>query len=92
MTAVIAGKTGIVELCHVVNAARTVVCGDTGVAHLATALRTPSVLLFGEPEEHLRQIDWKEFFAIFDRSNVDFLYDPDGHFNKFVGKDRNDAE
>ena len=23
------------------------VCGDTGVAHLATAYRTPSVLLFG---------------------------------------------
>jgi ADP-heptose:LPS heptosyltransferase len=24
-----------------------VICGDTGVAHLATALNTPSVLLFG---------------------------------------------
>jgi len=42
---------------------------------------------FGKPEESLRQIDWKQFFAIFDRSNIDFLYDPEGHFNKFVDKE-----
>ena len=28
-------------------AARLVVCGDTGAAHLATAFATPSVVLFG---------------------------------------------
>lgn len=57
------------------------------------AIAGTGVLLidFGMPEEHLRQIDWKEFFTIFDRSNVDFLYDPDGHFNRFVNKD-GDAE
>ena len=35
------------ELAAVVAAARVVVCGDTGVAHLATAYRRPSVVLFG---------------------------------------------
>jgi ADP-heptose:LPS heptosyltransferase len=30
-----------------VATARLVICGDTGVAHVATAYGTPSVLLFG---------------------------------------------
>jgi ADP-heptose:LPS heptosyltransferase len=46
-SAVYAGRTGLVELAALVDAAGRVVCGDTGVAHLATALRTPSVVLFG---------------------------------------------
>jgi ADP-heptose:LPS heptosyltransferase len=45
--AVLAGRTSSVELAAVVAAARVVVCGDTGVAHLATAYRRPSVVLFG---------------------------------------------
>ena len=45
--AVVAGRTGLLELAALVGAARLLVCGDTGVAHLATALRTPSVVLFG---------------------------------------------
>jgi ADP-heptose:LPS heptosyltransferase len=44
---VLAGKTDLLELAAVVAAATRVVCGDTGVAHLATALGTPSVVLFG---------------------------------------------
>jgi ADP-heptose:LPS heptosyltransferase len=44
---VYAGRTALVELAALVAAAARVVCGDTGVAHLATALRTPSVVLFG---------------------------------------------
>ncbi|HEX8867830.1 MAG TPA: glycosyltransferase family 9 protein [Lentzea sp.] len=37
----------LAELVDLVATARLVVCGDTGVAHLATACGTPSVLLFG---------------------------------------------
>ncbi|TYP87149.1 glycosyltransferase family 9 protein [Blastococcus xanthinilyticus] len=46
-SAVLAGRTTSLELAAVVAAARLVVCGDTGVAHLATAYRRPSVVLFG---------------------------------------------
>jgi ADP-heptose:LPS heptosyltransferase len=37
----------LVGLADLVERSRLVVCGDTGVAHLATAYRTPSVVLFG---------------------------------------------
>ena len=45
--AVLAGRTTSQELAAVVAAAGVVVSGDTGVAHLATAYRRPSVVLFG---------------------------------------------
>jgi len=44
---VLAGHTGLAELAALVASARLVVCGDTGIGHLATAFATPSVLLFG---------------------------------------------
>ncbi|MET9230058.1 glycosyltransferase family 9 protein [Lentzea sp. NPDC003310] len=37
----------LAELMDLVATARLVVCGDTGIAHVATAYRTPSVVLFG---------------------------------------------
>ena len=45
---------------------------------------------FGEPEDSLTQIDWDEFFEIFDQNDLQFLYQEktkDGgtsRFNKFV--------
>src|SRR5690606_34476764 len=45
--AVLAGRTGLGELAALVAAARVVVSGDTGIAHLATGYQTPSVVLFG---------------------------------------------
>jgi ADP-heptose:LPS heptosyltransferase len=45
--AVHAGQGGMLALGRLIDAADRVVCGDTGIAHLATALRTPSVVLFG---------------------------------------------
>jgi ADP-heptose:LPS heptosyltransferase len=40
-------RTGLDELAGLVAHARLLVSGDTGIAHLATAYRTPSVVLFG---------------------------------------------
>jgi ADP-heptose:LPS heptosyltransferase len=46
-THVYAGRTNLRELAALVAASARVVCGDTGIAHLATAYRRPSVVLFG---------------------------------------------
>jgi len=43
-----AGRTAdALDIAAVVAAAGMVVCGDTGIAHLATATRVPSVVVFG---------------------------------------------
>jgi ADP-heptose:LPS heptosyltransferase len=46
-SAVLAGHTDLRELAALTAAAGRVLCGDTGIGHLATALGTPSVVLFG---------------------------------------------
>ena len=62
-----AGRTDLLGLTAFVAAAGRVVCGDTGVAHLATALGIPSVLLFGPtppelwgppPERGIHRVLW----------------------------------
>lgn len=50
--AVLAGRTDLEELAALVASARLVVCGDTGLAHLASAYAVPSVLLFGPTPPH----------------------------------------
>jgi ADP-heptose:LPS heptosyltransferase len=44
---VVAGTLDLPHLLALVGRAGLLVCGDTGVAHVATATGTPSVLLFG---------------------------------------------
>ena len=46
-SAVVAGALDVLGLVALISDARLLVCGDTGVGHVATATRTPSVLLFG---------------------------------------------
>jgi ADP-heptose:LPS heptosyltransferase len=41
------GRLALPDLVRTVATARLLLCGDTGVAHVATAYATPSVLLFG---------------------------------------------
>jgi ADP-heptose:LPS heptosyltransferase len=45
--AVLAGQTDVLELVAVIGHAARLVCADTGVAHIASAVATPSVVLFG---------------------------------------------
>ena len=48
---------------------------------------------FKEPDDKLTQIDWDEFFEIFDESELDFLYQEEtasgeqSRFNKFVSRE-----
>lgn len=49
----VAGRTDVGGLAALVAHARLVVCGDTGIGHLATAYGTPSVVMFAELGPHL---------------------------------------
>jgi ADP-heptose:LPS heptosyltransferase len=46
-TSVLAGQLDILDLAALVADSSLLVCGDTGVGHIATATGTPSVLVFG---------------------------------------------
>lgn len=45
--AVLAGALGLLGLIALISDCRLLICGDTGVGHIATATAAPSVLLFG---------------------------------------------
>ena len=61
-----AGELSLVQLLSLVAGARLVVCGDTGVAHVASAYGTPSVVLcgpvspavWGPPPDPRHQVLW----------------------------------
>lgn len=47
---------------------------------------------FGEPEEALEEIEWDEFFRIFDENRLAFLYQEEtasgqSRFNKFIRRE-----
>jgi len=46
-SAVLAGALSLLGLIALISDCRLLICGDTGVGHIATATGTPSVLLFG---------------------------------------------
>jgi ADP-heptose:LPS heptosyltransferase len=46
-SSLLAGKLDVLELVALIGDCRLLICGDTGVGHIATATGTPSVLLFG---------------------------------------------
>jgi ADP-heptose:LPS heptosyltransferase len=46
-TSVLAGTLELLDLVALIADCRLLICGDTGIGHIATATGTPSVLLFG---------------------------------------------
>ncbi|HKX67394.1 MAG TPA: glycosyltransferase family 9 protein [Intrasporangium sp.] len=62
------GRLDVHSLAALIGGAELLLSGDTGVAHLATAYRTPSVLLFGPTppsqwgpriDSHLHRVLWR---------------------------------
>lgn len=49
----VAGKTSLIELCELIKFCRLLLTNDTGPMHLATALGTPVVAIFGSTSPEL---------------------------------------
>jgi ADP-heptose:LPS heptosyltransferase len=63
----LAGRTSLGAAAALMQDARLLVCNNTGISHLAAALRTPSVALLHEPAELCRwaPLDARRHHAIF---------------------------
>ena len=46
----LAGRTSLGELAVLLSHSALLVCNDTGISHLAAALKTPSVVIFSNSE------------------------------------------
>jgi ADP-heptose:LPS heptosyltransferase len=51
-SAVLAGTLGLIGMVALISDCRLLICGDTGVGHIATAAGAPSVLIFGPTPPH----------------------------------------
>lgn len=75
----LAGHLDLEQLAALICSARLVISGDTGVAHLATAYSTPSVVLFGPmspelwgpPPKQVHQVLWDPATRSLDAITVD---------------------
>jgi len=48
----LAGKTNLIELAYVISKGECMITSDSGNAHMANAVGTPTVVLFGAAHEH----------------------------------------
>jgi len=73
------GRWDLPDLARAIRRAPLVICGDTGPAHLATALGTPSVLLFGPtPPARWGPLVDQERHRVLWRATVGHQGDPHG--------------
>jgi ADP-heptose:LPS heptosyltransferase len=74
------GRLDLRGLAERVASARLLLCGDTGVAHVATAVGTPSVLLFGptDPARWGPALDPQLHHVLWHPRNGDPVGDPHG--------------
>lgn len=72
------GELSLDELMALVASAALVLCGDTGIAHVATAFGTPSVLLFGPvaPAQWGPRIDVERHTVLWHPRDGDPVGDP----------------
>ncbi|MBW8805847.1 MAG: glycosyltransferase family 9 protein [Catenulisporales bacterium] len=74
----IAGRTALTDLAGIIATARLVISGDTGIAHLATAYRRPSVVLFGPIPPAQWGPPYRPYHAALWPADLDYRGNPHG--------------